>query len=1394
MKKFMSLLICMILLFSVHIDSFSLVVNAEVDTLKPELRSISLDKESVVPGESISITVDAVDEGGSGIRAVDVYYSSPITGKTKSLRLTLDEDGKYRGQLMMTSNDESGTWIIYHVTIYDNIGNYLEVYNSNSDKVLSSWNKTDFSAYNFELSGTQVDTIKPELKGISLDRKSVVPGENVGIMVEAIDEGGSGIRSVNVYYSSPITAKSKSVRLTLDEDGQYRGQLAMTSNDESGTWIIYYVSIYDNTGNYLTIYNSNSDNVLSSWNKRDFSALNFELSGTQVDTVKPVLESISLDKKSVVPGESVGITVGAVDEGGSGIRAVDVYYSSPVTNKTKSARLSLDEDGKYRGQLALTSNDELGTWIVYYVSIYDNMGNYLTTYNSNHDSVLYSWNKKDFSDYNFELVEDIIYPVFEKIDSTSLELDDGDFNSLTVFASDNSKLKSVNATFVNEFNEKVTLSSTNVTTDGFNMELPRNAFPKQAATWKLQSLRIQDMNANETIVTEGLSFTVQTLAPITPVDARIVKSNESWSYTTVNQDIYIMPGATLTLGQGTVLNGKVYVGGRLRMTGGVTAYGQVRGTYFINGYYIPSQDGMIVISGSNLVYSKTATNQLYDTLPFRLENTPVFEQDGQVSVSGSFIPLSTLYLNGEPLQTKANGTFRVELKTPEDRTLRFSMTDAYGKIHRWSYRVYKTDVPVVTVTLDSGIYLKGQTVGLTATDGTIHVTRNNQASIYEGLFTLNETVSLSAYAKDEIDRTSETVSRRYEVMTIDPVTNRDTSIQGTAEPGTHVTLTLGADTSTVTTDETGRFVFDGLQLTNQSTFSIQATHGMLASDVWTKSIQDVIAPIVTGVSHDHFYAQPVSFTFNEGTATMNGNVVTSPVRVETDGTYELVVKDEANNQTTVRFTLDQQAPVLTGVPNDLTNQMVTPTFNEGVALLNGKSFTSGQSITTDGTYTLIVRDKAGNETKQSFTIDRTAPVVSNIQNGSFNRDITPIFKEGTATLNDKPFTSGTVVSEEGVYNLVVKDKAGNVTKVTFTIDKTAVEVQGVTEAGTYPSAQPTFSEGEATLNGKPFTSGQAIVTDGKYTLIVTDRAGNQTIVHFTIDATPPAVSGFTSGKVAYREVKPTFTEGTATLNGKPFLSGTTIATAGKYTLEITDEHGNKRSETFTIDRTSPVVSGVTHRQLTNKDLVIKFNEGTATLNGRRIANQTKVSTSGAYTLRVTDAAGNITQLTFTIDKKAPARPTLLTLTNKSTRVTGKTEKGAMVYIYYNNRTYKAKASSTGVYRYDMKTTKIGATVSVRALDAAGNLSPLTSLRVLNTFRTFSVNPLRASQTYVTGKGNKGATVQAFVGTKAISKTAKVDSRGNYKFVIPRQKSGVTVTVKMKQSGYQDLKKTTKVVR
>ena len=558
---------------------------------------------------------------------------------------------------------------------------------------------------------------------------------------------------------------------------------------------------------------------------------------------------------------------------------------------------------------------------------------------------------------------------------------------------------------------------------------------------------------------------------------------------------------------------------------------------------------------------------------------------------------------------------------------------------------------------------------------------------------------------------------------------------------------------------------------------------------------DSIAPIVSGVENGKRYNRSVTPTFTEGAGKLNGKSFASGTVIQSEGSYQLVVEDKAGNQTMTTFTIDMTAPTVTGVQsNALYTRPIVISFNEGTAVLNGKAIAKNYTVNQDGVYELRVKDLSGNETIITFELDQVAPVVTGVESKAHSQPVIPVFEEGTATLNGKPFTSGTLISTDGAYELKVIDRVGNETLIRFSIDQKPIIVAGVESGKVYRQTTPLFNEGTATLNGKTYTSGTTVDQSGDYVLIVTDEAGNETKISFRIDRTSPIISGLIEGKQSYREVTLLFNEGIASLNGNPFTSGTKIVKEGKYILKVTDQMGNTTIREFSIDRTSPIVSGVNNKQVTNKSIAVIFNEGSATVNGINIASGQTVVNSGLYLLRVTDAAGNITQLTFTIDKQAPARPTLLTLTNKSTRVTGKAEKGAMVYIYYNNRTYKAKASSTGVYRYDMKTTKVGATVSVRALDAAGNLSPLTSLRVLNTFRTFSVNSVRANQTYVTGKGNKGATVQAFVGTKAISKKAKVDSRGNYKLVIPRQKSGVTVTVKMKQSGYQDLKKTTKVVR
>ena len=195
--------------------------------------------------------------------------------------------------------------MVYYAVIYDNAGNYREVYNSKNPNVLQSWNQEDLSHCNFNLTGTEVDTIKPELTNIEVNKKEVKAGEEVEITVEAKDEGGSGIKNVEVHYSSPITYKEKSISLTKDTDGKYRGKLPLTDKDESGEWMVYYAVIYDNAGNYRDVYNSKNPNVLQSWNQDDLSHCNFKLTKIDLDTINPLEGSTVLVKNQVWSNKTI---------------------------------------------------------------------------------------------------------------------------------------------------------------------------------------------------------------------------------------------------------------------------------------------------------------------------------------------------------------------------------------------------------------------------------------------------------------------------------------------------------------------------------------------------------------------------------------------------------------------------------------------------------------------------------------------------------------------------------------------------------------------------------------------------------------------------------------------------------------------------------------------------------------------------------------------------------------------------------------------------------------------------------------------------------------------------------------------------------------------------------
>ncbi|GAE06792.1 S-layer homology domain-containing protein [Paenibacillus sp. JCM 10914] len=116
------------------------------------------------------------------------------------------------------------------------------------------------------------------------------------------------------------------------------------------------------------------------------------------------------------------------------------------------------------------------------------------------------------------------------------------------------------------------------------------------------------------------------------------------------------------------------------------------------------------------------------------------------------------------------------------------------------------------------------------------------------------------------------------------------------------------------------------------------------------------------------------------------------------------------------------------------NQDVTVNFSNGTAVLNGSLITTGESVSAEGHYTLVVTSISGKTKTIQFTIDKTAPIVTGVTYGStYLPNIQISFNEGTATLNGYPFTSGSTVSAEGLYTLIVTDSAGNTTTVEFTI-------------------------------------------------------------------------------------------------------------------------------------------------------------------------------------------------------------------------------------------------------------------------------------------------------------------------------------------------------------------------
>ncbi|HHM8970405.1 TPA: Ig-like domain-containing protein, partial [Pseudomonas aeruginosa] len=617
--------------------------------------------------------------------------------------------------------------------------------------------------------------------------------------------------------------------------------------------------------------------------------------------------------------------------------------------------------------------------------------------------------------------------------------------------------------------------------------------------------------------------------------------------------------------------------------------------------------------------------------------------------------------------------------------------------------------------------------------------------------------------------------------TVDP--SNGTTLSGTAEPGSSVTLTDGNGNpiGQVTADGSGNWTFTpSTPLPNGTVVNATATDPSGNASSPASVTVDAVAPATPVVNPSNGStlsgtAEPgatVTLTDGNGnpigqvTADGSGNWSFTPTTPLPNGTVVNATATDASGNTSAgsSVTVDSVAPATPVVnPSNGTTLSGTAEPGSSVTLTDGNGNPIGQ-VTADGSgnwsftpstpladgtvVNATATDPAGNTSGQgSTTVDGVAPTTPtvNLSNGS---SLSGTAEPGSTVIltdgNGNPiaevtadgsgnwtYTPSTPIANGTVVNVVAQDAAGNSSPgASVTVDSQAPAApvlnpsNGTTLSGTAePGATVTLTDG----NGNPI--GQVTADgSGNWSFTPGTPLANGTVVNATAsdptgNTSAPASTTVDSVAPAAPVVNPS--------NGAE-ISGTAEPGA---TVTLTDGSGNP------IGQVTADGSGNW-----------SFTPSTPLADGT-VVNAT-----------ATDPAGNTGgQGSTTVDAIAPATPTV-NLSNGSS-LSGTAEPGSTVILTDGNGNPIAEvtADGSGNWTYTPSTPIAnGTVVNVVAQDAAGNSSPPATVTIDSSAPPAPViNP--SNGVVISGTAEAGATVTLTdAGGNPIGQVT-ADGSGNWSF-------------------------------
>jgi putative cell wall-binding protein len=378
-NKFFISLTIILLVFSTYIGSRvsaatsgngSTYSSNSTDTTPPVVSGVSVDKTEAHPGDEVTVSIDATDDM-SGVSYVSVSYKNSSSYQTIYQDAVYNEaTKKYEAKILIDNTTKPGPWIQNSIYVSDNANNYQTIQNY-------------FSGSSYTVINQNADVTPPVVNGVTIDKQEAQPGDDVVVSVDASDD--QGVSSVSVSYNSSNGGYMSSQATYNASTKRYDAKFPIADDTKPGTWSISSIDVSDNSDNYSTYSNMNGE----------FIGTDFIVVNPNADITAPLITSMSVDKKVASAGDEVTISMDVSDDK-SGVAGVSLNLSNNNSSQMLDAVYN-DVTKKYEVKIPITNQTSAGKWSINSVGAYDNASNW-KDYSSKFRSVSFTVDKGTTSD------------------------------------------------------------------------------------------------------------------------------------------------------------------------------------------------------------------------------------------------------------------------------------------------------------------------------------------------------------------------------------------------------------------------------------------------------------------------------------------------------------------------------------------------------------------------------------------------------------------------------------------------------------------------------------------------------------------------------------------------------------------------------------------------------------------------------------------------------------------------------------------------------------------------------------------------------------------------------------------------------------------------------------